>query len=135
MSSGKSAPAAPMWAATTGRSSPSTSPLAIASSTAVSTALRKPSAPTSWRLPAERRLAGARRGRVELAVAHPEEDARVVAQVAELVHLVAPAPRRTEVGGGRVVGFDHVEGDVVGPRMAVEAGADEPAVLVPAVAG
>ena len=63
-----------------------------------------------------------------------EQDPGVGPQVAELVHLVVPAPRRAQVGEGRVVGLADLERDVLGPRMAVEAGADQQAVLVPAVA-
>ncbi len=71
---------------------------------------------------------------VEFAVVDAEQDPGVGAQVAELVHLVVPAPGGAEVAQRRVVGLADLQGDVLRPRVAVEAGADQRAVVVPAVA-
>ena len=56
------------------------------------------------------------------------------AQIAELVHLVVPRPLGAEVRARRMRRVEHVGHERLRPRMPVEPGADELAVVVPAVA-
>ena len=58
---------------------------------------------------------------VHLAVGQREQDAGVGTERAEEVDLVVPRPGVAEVGCGRVIGVDHVDGEVLGPGVAVEA--------------
>jgi len=51
----------------------------------------------------------ARHARVELLGRHPEQHAGVGPQVAELVHLVVPAPRRAEMRRRRMVRVGDLE--------------------------
>ena len=56
-------------------------------------------------------------------------------EVLEEVDLVAPVPLLADVGGGGMVLVDDVDGELLGPRVAVEARPEHRAVLGPGVAG
>ena len=74
-----------------------------------------------------------RDAQIELSVRHAQQHARVRPQVAELVDLVVPSPRRAKVPERGMVGLEHVERERLRPRMAVEPCADEAAVVIPPV--
>ena len=69
---------------------------------------------------------------IELAVADAQQHLRVGAQIAELVHLVVPLPLGAEVRARRMRRVEHVGDEGLRPRMTVEPGADELAVVGPA---
>ena len=71
------------------------------------------------------RPACARSGLVELAVTHSQQHLRVGPEVAELVHLVPPLPGFPEMCARGMGGIEHIRGEGLGPRVSVEAGADE----------
>src|SRR5262249_47654163 len=90
-------------------------------------------APREWKPEARPfRTGGAE---VELRLGHSEQHVSIGSQVAELVHLVPPAPGRAEMRSRGMVGVDDVEVHLLRPGMAVEARAHQPAVVVPAVTG
>src|SRR5438477_1847053 len=84
------------------------------------------------RKPEVRTLRATRR-QVEFVVGYAQQDARIGSQLAELVHLVVPAPRGTEMPHRRMVRLEHIEGERLRPRVPVEASPDELSVLAPAV--
>ena len=72
---------------------------------------------------------------VDLVVGQTQQHPSVRPQVSEEVDLVVPGPLRAEVRRRRVAAVDHVDGEVLGPRVPVEARAEDLAVAGPGVAG
>src|SRR5258708_10208798 len=73
----------------------------------------------------ERWAASTGRREIELTLADAQQHPRVRSEVAELIHLVVPAPVGTEMRARRVRGIEHVRDEGLGPGMAVEPRADD----------
>src|SRR6185437_8238151 len=73
------------------------------------------------------------RGQIHLVVGQAEQDPGVGPEVAEEIHLVVPGQRGTEMGRGGVRAVDHLDLEVLGPGVPVEAGTKDVCVLGPGV--